>query len=51
MSVERVLPHPDSLKAEPALDFETQAVRIGEDRIVINLGPQHRRHTASSGSS
>jgi NADH-quinone oxidoreductase subunit D len=41
MSVERVLPHPDSLKAEPELDFETQAVRIGEDRIVINLGPQH----------
>lgn len=41
MAIENVLPHPNSLEAAAHPSFETQAVKIGADRIVVNLGPQH----------
>jgi len=41
MSIERVLPSPNSLEAAADPSFETSTVALGADRIVVNLGPQH----------
>jgi NADH-quinone oxidoreductase subunit D len=41
MTIDRVIPNPNSLEAAGDPSFESQVVAIGADRIVVNLGPQH----------
>lgn len=41
MTIDRVVPNPNSLEAAGDPSFETQTVALGNDRIVVNLGPQH----------
>ena len=41
MSIDNLIPNPNSLAAAADPSFETSSVRLGADRIVINLGPQH----------
>ncbi|TAK24536.1 MAG: NADH-quinone oxidoreductase subunit D [Chloroflexota bacterium] len=41
MTIERPGASPNSLASASEANFETGAVRVGADRIIINLGPQH----------